>query len=273
MKTALKAAAAALSFVTAGVSYAHDIWLLPDRFTLSKGEVLIVRQIAGSDLDQEMELELLRLMTPRFELITGAGAIDLMGELPDMRTRTVIKPVLNRPIETEGLALLTMEHSFIHTEHTREKFLEYLDHEHLDPADFRGGMGDGPDQRERYKRAFKCLLQVGDSPEGDLHKRPLGQEIEILLLQNPYELNPGDALDVQVLFEGKPLAGGLVTAFNRDGRRPLTTIKKTTDADGIARFKLDRDGFWLLRLVHLQPCADPDVEWESFWTSFSFHLD
>ena len=41
-----------------------------------------------------------------------------------------------------------------------------------------------------------------------------------------------------------------------------------------ARFKLERAGFWLIRLVHLYPNSDrADIDWESYWTSFSFEVD
>ena len=47
-----------------------------------------------------------------------------------------------------------------------------------------------------------------------------------------------------------------------------------TDARGIARFKLEAEGLWLIRLVHLLPCQEcPDVDWESYWASYTFELD
>ena len=73
-----------LSLLLGGVAYPHDIWLKPNRFQIEKGETLVVRQLTGSDLQAEDEIELLRRMTPRFELVTPAGSVDLMEGLPSM---------------------------------------------------------------------------------------------------------------------------------------------------------------------------------------------
>ena len=272
-------AALTLSLLVANLSDAHDIWLLPERFVLSKGDTLVVHQLVGSELEVEMEVELLWRMTPRFDLTTAQGSVDLLSELPDKRTLPVVKPVLKRKLDFEGVALLTMEHAFIWEEWSREQFLENLEHEELGMDKFRDHVGHRRKQTERYARTLKCLLQVGDVTEGDLHERVVGQKLEILLLQNPYLLEPGEELDVQVLFDGEPLGGQWVTAFNGDGQRLVSNSKARTNPDGIARFTLDREGFWLIRLVHLIPCSErsdidcSDVDWESYWTSYSFQLD
>ena len=131
----------------------------------------------------------------------------------------------------------------------------------------------------KWKSWLKCLFQVGPAGHGDLHKKVLGQKLEILLLQNPYTLKPGDELDVQVLFDGKPAPDLLVRALNDDGDQLIATSKRRTDARGIARFTLKRAGLWLVRLVLLQPCSAAadvdcaDVDWQSYWSAYSFRLD
>ena len=224
--------------VYAHVAYAHDIWLFPERFTLSQGDTLTVRQLAGSELDPELELELLRDITPRFELMTPDGSIDLLSELPDTSTRPVLKPVLKRKLDFDGLALLTMEHDFFHTALSTEKFLQYLKEEEFKLEKFQDQIESRPQQRERFARTLKCLVQVGKNTEEELYKRVLGQKAEIVLLQNPYRLDPGDDLEVQVLFNGKPLPDQLVMALNGDGRQSVSRSKARTSADGIARLPL-----------------------------------
>lgn len=224
-----------------------------------------------------MDLELLRTMTPRFELITPNGSVDLLSELPNMFQW--VKPVLKRKLDFEGLALLAMEHAFIWNEFSAEKFLEYLEHEKFKMEKFQTHIGRKSSEQERYARTLKCLVQVGEVAEGDLHQRVLGLKLEIVLLQNPYLLDPGDDLEVQVLFDGKPLADQLLTAFNGDGKRLVSTSKTYTNALGIARFTLDREGFWLIRLIHLTHCSEradvdcSDVDWESYWSSYSFEVN
>lgn len=246
-----------------------------------------VHQLVGQELstevlngDEAQEVELLRRITRRFELITPMKSIDLLSGLPDAKARPVVKPVLERKLDFEGSALALMEHDFIYTEHTRESFLDYLEHEKFSLDKFRDHMGDRPQQRERYARFFKTLIQVGKVRDDGLHKQVVGQKLEILLKSNPYTLDPGDDIDVQVLFEGKPLAGVLVSAFNTDGKSPVRNSEAYTNTQGFVRFDLDYSGIWLLHLVHLLPCSEKSdivscayVDWESYWASYSFQLD
>lgn len=250
-------------------AHSHDMWLLPERFTPSKGQRLRVFQLVGHDLEIEVILPLRKELTGKFGLITPDGAVDLLGELPDET-----HPVLEGKLDFEGLALLTMEHNFLNLELSDEKFSEYLKHEGFEEvAKLRARIGPKPKQRERYARTLKSLIQVGGVAAGDLYKQVVGQKIEILLLQNPYLLGSGDDLDVKVLFNGKPLGQKLVWAYNEKGQQLLSQLKKRTNSQGIARFNLKGQGFWLIRCVHLLACAEPDVDWESYWASYTFRLE
>jgi uncharacterized GH25 family protein len=259
-------------------AFAHDIWLAPEHYHPAKGDTLVVHQWAGAELDTELELALLKHLTPRFELITPHGTINLLKSLPDEE----VKPVLNRVLDFEGTALLTMEHDFFLTALPNETFSEYLTHEEFEGdilTAYRAHMGQRAKQRERFSRAFKCLIQIGDTPDGDAYKHLLGQQIEIILHQNPYQLTPGDTLDVTVRFENEPLPNTLVKAFNKNGAGTIAESKARTNEAGVARFTLDKPGLWLLRLVQLRPCQErsagecEEIDWESYWTSYTFQLD
>jgi len=124
--------------------------------------------------------------------------------------------------------------------------------------------------RERYSRFLKSLIQVGDKRTPTFGKR-VGLRFEIVPLANPYSLKIGDELNVQILFEGKPLVGRTLFADNRDDGS-IARQRLTTDKDGLVRIKLDRKGVWLVRLVFMQRCSKncEGADWESFWGSLSF---
>jgi len=279
MKSVARLLALAFSLLPFRIACSHDIWLSPDQFVISKGGTLTVRQLVGTELSSEQELPLLRDITLRFELITPDGEIDLLRELQNATAAVTVKPVLNREVDFEGLALVTMEQAFVYDEFARKVFLDYVEHEQLDIERYRDQITARATQRERYARTLKCLVQVGAKSHGELYRRKLGQKIEIVLFQNPYRLDPGDTLEVQVLFEGQPLPDQPVIALNRDEEGQVAKSTEVTDAEGITRFNLNRRGFWLVRLVHMLPCTAryeddcKDVDWESYWTSYSFKLD
>lgn len=268
---------------------AHDIWLQAESFTLARGDTLVVRQLFSAELESDLgaekvqEFALMRDMTSRFDLLTAAGSVDLLAELPDPPTRRQIRPVLERTLDFDGFALVTMDHSILYTESTNEEFFRYLEHEGLERGRFVEEMGSRPVQTEGYQRTLKALVRVGE-PAGaasaaGLHGRVVGQKLEIVLLQNPYLLDPGEELEARVLLHGEPLADQLVHAYRAGGGGPVSGQTSRTGADGVARFRLDRGGLWLIRLVHLAPCSErsgvdcQDTAWESYWTAYSFAVD
>ena len=51
------------------------------------------------------------------------------------------------------------------------------------------------------------------------------------------------------------------------------TRKSDTFKAGQVTIKLNQTGPWLLRLVHMRRCVgDAKVDWESFWSAYSFAL-
>jgi uncharacterized GH25 family protein len=253
---------------TFGSAFSHDYWLHPEKFTISSGETLVVHLFVGDGFVSELERPLQKFITKRFELITKDRVVDLLDELPDS-----VKPVLKRKVNFDGLALIAMERDFAYIELPDSIFSEYLKHEELlDIEKLREKIGRRKVERERYARFIKSLVKIGDGVDGDVYKKIIGHKLEIVPLQNPYELGPGDEIEVMILFDGKPLKDKVVMAYNRYDSNKIGRFRSRTDSAGIARFKLE-GGIWLIRLVHLIPCYDcKEVNWESFWASFTFEI-
>jgi uncharacterized GH25 family protein len=92
-----------------------------------------------------------------------------------------------------------------------------------------------------------------------------------------------DKLTVLVLYNGKPIEGLLVKAWNqplangavprdpttRQAVKPFAQMR--TDKNGLADLPLEGNGEWLLSVVHMQPSADKkQADWESRWASLTF---
>ena len=65
------------------------------------------------------------------------------------------------------------------------------------------------DAIEKYSKHVKTIFQVGNQLTDDW-KTELGYPIEFIPQSNPYDLKPGDKLQVKLLWQGKPLANQLV---------------------------------------------------------------
>jgi hypothetical protein len=128
--------------------------------------------------------------------------------------------------------------------------------------------------RELYTRFVKSFVQVGSTRTNDFN-RPFGFKIEIIPLQNPCALRMNSDLDVQVLYDGKPLANHKIMAtYDSYSTIPEDYAQVTrTDPDGIAKFRITQKGLWLIRtneMIRLENHSDAD--WQSFWANFTFEV-
>ena len=160
-----------------------------------------------------------------------------------------------------------------------EKFNQYLSDEGLEniiAQRARLGQTDASG-RESYARYLKTLVQDRNataSHANTLYKRRVGQRLEILLENDPGGLGPDGTLKVKVLFEGTPLAGAKVVACRRAANeRPPCVVSAVTSAKGLAEFKLDQPGLWLVRTVCMRAASGgpkAEAQWESFWAAYTF---
>jgi uncharacterized GH25 family protein len=248
-------------------SQAHDYWLQPDSFFPAPGDAVTVRLHVGDHFSSEAERPFSKKATVTFQLLSARETRDLAAGVEDGQT-----PVATVKLPA-GTHLIALERGWTNIKLEAGKFNDYLKEEGLD-AVLEQRRKDGQDKepgRERYSRHLKCLLQAGDAAD-DTFKKVLGQRLEIVPDVNPATLKPGDKLPVRVLFDGKPLAGAQVSAYHREGDKLMTLTARTTD-EGLATFKLDKSGPWLVRLVHMRRCTDSaDADWESFWAALSLGI-
>jgi hypothetical protein len=125
--------------------------------------------------------------------------------------------------------------------------------------------------RERYSKHVKALIQVGDKRTSG-YNADFGYPAELIPLDNPYDLKPGDTLRVRALVEGNPTPNQLVMAGGRTatgGRIAPQSVR--TDVDGIARIRVRSRGIWYVKFIHMEPAArDTTIDYESKWASLTF---
>jgi uncharacterized GH25 family protein len=254
-----------LFLLLATPAVAHDYWLLPETFFPGRDATISLHLHVGEHLVSEVERPFQAKPTVRFEQRHGKEVIDLAARGTDGK-----KPVARLSFAREGTHLVLLERAAQLITLDAAKFNKYLEEEGLQEAlDERKRKGEEKSPgRERYSRYLKSLLQVG-KPLDDEVTRPVGHKLEIVPLENPYSLRPGDTLTVRVLFEDKPLAKARLAAHHREGDRTQTQ-SLTTTKDGEATIKLDHAGPWLVRLVHMRRCQAEDADWESFWLALTF---
>ncbi|MGD9008783.1 MAG: DUF4198 domain-containing protein [Desulfobacteraceae bacterium] len=96
----------------------------------------------------------------------------------------------------------------------------------------------------RYEMYAKALIAVGDATE-DLYLKPVGQRFEIVPMQNPKDLKPGDQFEFKVLLDGKPAKGAEITASPY--AKPSVTVVDNLKYKETAKIRIvDCYGPWII---------------------------
>lgn len=245
----------------------HEYLLISEHYFVARGDRLYVHLFVAQGFNVELERTLEKNITRNFKLITRNETIDLLAATPAGQL-----PVIDKTVDFDGLAMIAMERDYSRIELQPDKFAEYLVDDHLDNISFDATKTNLP-QREKYSRYLKTLLLSGNDTGGDLYKKELGYNLEVVLLDNPYLLKAGDQIRAKILYLGKPLAGKTVTIRNREGDDNAISSLATTNSDGILSFAITKSGTWAIHLTHMIPCTDKtDCDWESFWASYTFGI-
>lgn len=246
-------------------AFAHDLWLIPPEKSATS-TVTTVRAVSGmkfpksENVPDPAKFDRLVVMHPDKSSGTlqaagtdsTAGLLTFKPEKPGVYAVAVVtKP---KVIELEADAfngyLVSDGLPHIYALRAKEKTLDR-------PA------------REQYSKSPKTLLKVG-SGDGD-PCRVVGLPLEIVPTQDPFTRKVGDALRVKVLFRDKPLAdANLGWDHPGDGDSFAGTVR--TDTKGEALVPIANTGLMTVRLTHMTRPKAKDYEWESFWTSLTFHV-
>jgi uncharacterized GH25 family protein len=247
--------------------FAHEYILLAYNYIVTEGEKLELHLFVADGFNIELERPVQKSITKKFELINEKGKTDLLPKLQDGAL-----PILEMNVDFKGLGLIHMERDYARITMPNDKFKSYLKGDNIENIKINDSTK--TEQSERYTRYIKTLIQSNPKSDDEVYKTVVGHNFEIVLLQNPYELQQGDWIKAKVYFMGEPLKDKAITARNRKGNEPAIFQYSRTDDNGICSFKLEREGDWFFHSTHMIESRDlNDTDWESFWTTFSFGLE
>jgi len=247
---------------------AHEFWIQPERFWLPAGTTTPMTLQVGTGTErQRSQLPLRRVM--RFDAASsGEGPQDLKPALTLGAATADGVLGFDRP----GAYVVTLRSDATAQSHqSAARFNAYAEEEGLTPAlETRAARGlQAIDASERYSRQTKALIQVGDGGAQAAVTRPVGLDLEIVPEVSPYALPRPATLPVQMLYEGRPLAGALVkiTDLAHDA---APVEQRRTDGEGRAAFAMPGAGNWMMDVVWTKPLADEGVDFETVFASLSF---
>jgi len=251
---------------TAFSAYSQSYYLMPEKFYLQKGDKLNLHLITTDDFAKEAEVKYQVAKTASFNLYEGKKKLDI---LPLAVSTDSVAPIISYATTAEGLIMVSMTSAPTANEMSRAKFLRTLDESDPDNLADKVKNGNALYYKEKYTNYMKTLVAV-DKTSGSVFDKPLNDDYEIVLRENPYKFNYGDDITAVVLFKGKPLAAALVTLTVKTVGGNVFPQKLSSDATGLIYFKLSREGIYALTSSHTQPSTDKTVDFESWRTTFTF---
>jgi len=244
----------------APLARAHDFWIEPSTFRPAVGQMVSTSLRVGQEFIGEP--------IPR-----SAQFIDSFVVREGTKEKEVIgfenrDPAGYIRVEQPGLAVIGYRSKANPLELDAAKFEEFLKNEGLESISaIRAQRHETakPD-RERFYRFAKSVLNTGATANWQPATQSFNYRFEIIPETNPCA---GTPLRVRLMFEGKPLAGALVTALHRDDASARIRIR--SDKNGRVTLNLPKNGVWLIKSVQMVPApAGTNADWESLWASLTF---
>lgn len=250
---------AALLLLSASPVAAHDFWIEPASFRPAVGSKVPLRLFVGMDFAGTTTVYLPDTFE-RYVAVGPDGEKNISGTLGD-------DPAGDFAVTRPGAYIVAYRSAlFTVTFDTLAEFEQYLEKEGLERIKSLRAHGQPKSKviREAYSRCAKALVMAGKP--GAAADRVLGLRLELIAGKNPYVTG---RVPVRLLYEGRPLEGALVVAFNK--AEPLKKLKARTDRDGRVQLEFVRPGTWLVTSVHMFPApAKAGADWESVWASLTF---
>jgi uncharacterized GH25 family protein len=246
----------------AGSLSAHDLFLKLDSYFVAEGAEVVVRVLNGTFSASESAVAKDRVRD--IAVVTPGGVTRLDREAWAAQGDTSVLTVSTGESGTYviGVSLDPRELAL-----EAKDFNSYLAHDGVPDvltARRKAKELDRP-ARERYSKHVKALVQVGDRrTEGC--QTALGYPAELIPLDNPYLLRPGDVFRVRAVVDGEPVPDQFVIAGGQSAR-----TSTRTDSAGVARVRIGSRGAWYVKFIHMQRVAgDPMIDYESKWATLTF---
>lgn len=130
------------------------------------------------------------------------------------------------------------------------------------------------DFTEIYIRFAKTILVRGADAPG-LADRYSGMDVEFVLENKSLQRADKKPLSIRLFYQGKPLAGGKVTIFEKGSDGALTIAHHRTDAQARIYLQPKSGHEYLIDHVTIRPPLKGEnakgAAWESLWASLTFY--
>ncbi|RYY57197.1 MAG: DUF4198 domain-containing protein [Chitinophagaceae bacterium] len=244
---------------------AHEFWLAPGKFIYKKGDVLTLRFEVGEDFTGEG-------WTGNRDKVVSllhhapSGTFSIADKMPAVKGDS-----MRLTLEEEGTQMISFNSNNSFISLPAKEFEAYLREDQLaDALEFRKRNRESDSTgREYYQRSVKTIFQVGGLfTPGICSKTSL--PLDLVPLQNPYQLQEDDSLTVRVLFKGEPLKNQYTVVWHRN-REIFLKVPYRTNDKGEIRFPVIPRSKWMVSTVKMERLEKGGpADWQSYWGSLTW---
>lgn len=248
--------------------FAHDLFLKTDSYFLDPNSKFTVQIMNGTFQASEGAVSFARLNDVS---VVSAGKTSHPRETDFTKNETTA--FMNLTTGAAGTYVVGLSTKTREIALKAEEFNEYLKEDGLpDTLEERRKTGElEKDAKERYAKHVKAILQVGKKQTDD-YKTVLGYPVELIPQQNPYKLKRGDTIEILCLKDGKPLVNQVVLAGREQKGKMTAAPDLRSDQNGIIKLRLDGAGKWYVKFINMTKLDDPNLNYESKWTTLTFEM-
>ena len=260
--------AVVMTFATAGVLWAHDLFLRLENYFVQPNSRVRIHVLNGTFSKSEGAVARNRIRSLDLGGPSGARTLDTTSWIP--RGDTTLFAIETGEAGTYVVGASVLPRSIALS---AKDFNTYLQSDGV-PDVLAQRRRDNTLERpakEMYQKHVKAVFQVGATRSAGFD-RAFGYPAELIPLDNPYSLRAGNTLRVRALVDGQPVANQFVVTGGRtaDGAR-IAQRSVRTDSVGVARVALRGSGIWYVKFIHMVPAPAGDtVDYHSKWATLTF---
>jgi uncharacterized GH25 family protein len=139
-----------------------------------------------------------------------------------------------------------------------------------------------PKPKDELKSVIKALWSEGsakaivnvEKPSGIPFLKAIFQRYQIIPLENPWNLKPGDKLGLMVILDGSPYRSWVYAVYEGFTDEKDTFAYATrSNKDGVAKIKILNPGIWLIKADEKLPYPDKSkADYYSFTSTLTFEV-
>lgn len=259
------------------ISIAHEFWLQPNKFYLSKNNLLSIRFLVGENFTGEDWKGNRSKVQQLIHYLPDNNQVDISNKLSE----TIEGDSLQLQLQQDGTHVIVFNstNSFINLE--AEKFNAYLIEDGLEQAlAFRKANGeDNQNGKEYYQRCAKTIVQVNDKFTKNCTKKT-SLALDIVPDRNPCEMKYDMYLNkvvydnrFRIFFKGLPLKNTMVKHWYKNKEGSIVQNNLISNNRGCISIE-QQPGINMISCVYMERnTSDTTAQWQSYWGNLTFETN